>query len=642
MKFSHSWIQSYFKKPLPKPDKLAEILTMHSFETEACLLDRQANGDILEIDVLPNRGPDCYSHLGIARECAAVLDYQLKEPVFEYKGSDLDTKDYVSVDVQEPELCPRYIAFLVRDVKVAESPEWLKKRLTSIGQKPINNIVDIGNYVMLETGQPLHAFDLQKIGGRKIVVRKAVHGEKMFTLDNKEIDLPLGVLVIADDKEPMAVAGVKGGKKSGISKGTKDIVVEAAIFNPSAIYQSSRSAGVKTDASLRFEHGVSLFLAETGIKRMAALIQELGVGEPAGKFIDVCSAKHSLASVGFTSRDVKKLLGVEIDGAEITKILKKLRFGVEEKGEQFIVNPPKWRMDINIKEDVIEEIARMYGYENIPLEIPVQTGVLPERNDEYFFSAMIRGLLAEAGFSEVYNYSFLEKGEEKLKLENPVSSEKAYLRTGLYEGLKRNIEANFKNYDTVKLFEIGKVFGGGLAHENERIKIGIAAGYLKDNEKKRQVSMELKGIADMLCTKMGITEPLESEIIKDNVCEVDLSEIIEKAKSNIDLSDITQPISEALEYRPFSKYPAIIRDISLFVPLDTRIEEVMDVIENTGGEFLVDTDLFDEYTPDTKKSLAFRLIFQSFEKTLTDGEVNEIMEKIMNALEANLQWEVRK
>ncbi|MFC1756599.1 phenylalanine--tRNA ligase subunit beta [Patescibacteria group bacterium] len=638
MKFSYNWIQSYFDKPLPNPEKLAELFIMHSFEVET--KEKVGNDTILDLDILPNRAGDCSSHLGISREVAVLIDQKIVEPKFSLENIISEkTNDNLTLEVQEPDSCPRYMALLIKNVKVNSSPDWIKERLEAIGQKPINNIVDIANYVMLETGQPLHAFDLKKLGGQKIIVRLAEKGEKLTTLDDQNPVLDETVLLIADDKDPLAVAGIKGGKKAEITEETKDIVIESAVFDPISIRKASRKIGIVTDASYRFEHGVSMFLPEVAINRVANLIQEIAGGEVAEENIDICSKKPSLSSISFTKEDVEKLLGIKISEDEINKILNNLGFDVENKSGKFVVSPSKWRLDINIKEDLIEEIARIYGYENIKSEIPKESLLLGERNEEYFYSNLVKGILADMGLTEVYNYSFEKTGQVELK--NPIASDKKYLRMNLLQGLRLNVAENFKNFDDVKLFEIGKVFDKNLG---EKLHLAITI----DNRKNKKENIQkIKGAVAELLNRLGIADVDEfNECIKSDVYvfECDMDRIIELTGDNLELPEIQNHEMANFEYKPFSKFPAIIRDVSLFVPKDIQIVEVMDIIENTAGEFLVDTDLFDEYSPpdEDKKSLAFRLIFQSFEKTLTDKEVNEIMEKIIGALEQNISWQVRK
>ncbi|MBU1091597.1 phenylalanine--tRNA ligase subunit beta [Patescibacteria group bacterium] len=640
MKFSYNWLQSYFKEPLPKPDELADLLTTRSFETDKP--EKVGDDYLLSIDVLPNRVSDCSSHFGMAKECAVFFGENLsfEIPKFE-KNPKLRTEDYVSVEVENPDSCFRYIALLVKNPKIGPSPDWLKERLVSVGQKSINNVVDITNYVMLETGQPLHAFDLKKISGGKIVVRKAESGEKMETLSGQHVALSPNMLVIADEKEPMAVAGIKGGKKSGINEGTEALVIEAAIFNPADIRQTSREIGIQTDASFRFEHGISLILPEIAIERTAQLLSEIAKGDVAATNVDFCPNKPIFSRIFFTEDDVLKLLGEKIKSSDIKKILINLGFKVDREKERFSVFAPRERTDIKIKEDVIEEVARIYGYENIKSKMPEESLTTSERNEEYFFSNFMKGILVDMGFSEVYNYSFSKIG--KVELENPISRDKEFLRMNLKTGLVDKVAENLlKNpkLDEIKFFEIGKVFDNNLG-EKTHVAIIIA------NRKRtgEEILQEIKGAIEEFLNKLGIAEIGEFDgCVRRNVFEVDLERIVELTKENIEMPEVVGFGEGDIEYKPFSKYPAIIRDVSLFVPEGTQIVDVVDIIENTGGELLVDTDLFDEYAPPDggRKSLAFRLIFQSFDKTLTDKEVGDIMDKIIKALDENIQWEVRK
>ncbi|MCF7835816.1 MAG: phenylalanine--tRNA ligase subunit beta [Candidatus Marinimicrobia bacterium] len=639
MKFSYEWLQSYFDEELPEPKKLADLLSLHSFEVED--VKKIENDTILDLDILPNRVADCSSHLGIAREISAILNYELRIKNYELgNDSELKTKDFVEIKVQDEKLCPRYMATLIKGVSIGESPDWIKNRLLSIGVNSINNIVDIANYVMLEMGQPLHAFDLTKLEGGKIIIRNAKKGEEIETLDNKHIILNEDNLIIADEKHPLAIAGIKGGKKAEITEATKDIVIEAAIFDGVSIRKTSKDVNIRTDASFRFEHNLSLALPEKAIKRTAEMIKEIAGGEIAGSLIDTRKEKFETEKVIFKEDDVANLLGKKIPTKDIEGVLKRLGFSLEKDGENYFVTPPIERTDIKIKEDVVEEVIRIYGYENIESVTPIEVLPNQDENEEYFFSNFIRGVLVDMGFTEVYNYSFSKIG--KVELENPISKHKKFLRNNLKDDLALNMVENFKNFEEVKFFEIGKVFNTIQGGVIERTRLSIAVGNKKNTEIAEQ---ELKGAVEVFLNKLGVADVGEfDKCITGNIFEVDIIEIIDIAKENIEIPDIVNFDTKDVEYKKFSKFPAVVRDISLFVPADIRIEDVAGIIAESGGEMLVDTDLFDEYSPPDSynKSLAFHLIFQSFEKTLTDEEVNTIRDKIISALEENEAWEVRK
>ena len=664
MKFSYNWLQSYFKDELPEPKKLADILTMRSFEVESVL--KCGRDYILDVKVLANRMSDCSSHFGIARECAALLGVKLQFASQRANSKNivdrkLLTKDYVKIEVLEKEMCPRYTALLIRGVKIKQSPKWLVDKLSSIGQKSINNVVDATNYAMLEIGQPLHAFDLEKLGGRKIIVRRALEEEKITTLDNRSFVLSPQTLVIADEKEPLAIAGIKGGKKAEIDEKTKDILIEAAVFEPAAIRRTSRMINLKTDASLRFEHGVSLFLSEIALKRVSQLVKEIAGGEISAQYIDLCSRRPRQSSVLVKEEDIYKLLGEKIGLAEAQEILTSLGFEISRKnGKSLLATAPVERLDITTKEDAIEEIGRVYGYEKIISVVPEESLISPAQNDEYFYSEMLKNIFVGLGFSETYNYSLVRGEDDRLKLENSISPDRAFLRKDLISGLKQNIYDNFRYFDAVRLFEIGKVFRASGEGILEETKIAAAIGYKtfkKSEERKRELEIvfELKGAVETLLNKLGITDARFVQKENDNgdnnnqnnhkLAEIVVNDIvlgfITMESFEMDLQKIIELAEEDYAFKPISKYPAVTRDLAVFMPLNTKIEEVVDVIENTGGELLVDSDLFDMYEPEdgTKKSLAFHLIFQSDKKTLTDEEVNELVNKIIKALEENLEWQ---
>jgi phenylalanyl-tRNA synthetase beta chain len=363
MKFSYNWLQSFFDKKLPRPEKLAEVLTMHSFEVED--VEKFGKDFVLDIDVLPNR-TDCYSHFGMAREISAILGLKLKEE----KGNleedkNLKAENFASIKVVSG--CQRYSAKIIFDAKVKESPDWIKERLEVCGIKPINNVVDITNYVMLELGQPLHAFDLEKIEGKKIIVRFAKKGEKILTLDDEEYDLDKDILVIADSKKPIAIAGIKGGKETGISEKTKVILLESANFDPITIRRGSIKLDLKTDASMRFSHGLDSNLTEIAANRAAYLISEICGGKVAKGILDFYPKKVFPKKIKLEIGKVESLLGTKIPKQKILKILKSLGFKVNQK---LIVEVPTFRRDVSIQEDLIEEIGRIYGYEKIEKKFP--------------------------------------------------------------------------------------------------------------------------------------------------------------------------------------------------------------------------------------------------------------------------------
>ena len=705
MLFSYNWLQSFFKKKLPKPEKLAEILALHSFEVEE--VKRVRKDWALDIDVLPNRAPDCFSHLGITREISAILNYKLG--IGEWKlteDKNLKAKDFVSVEVKPRQACPRYTARVITDVKVGPSPKWIRDRLEVCGLRPINNVVDIANYVMLETGQPLHAFDGEKLEGQKIIIRFAKEREKIVTLDEEKYDLDEDILVIADEKSPVAIAGIKGGKLPEIDNKTKIVVLESANFNPKVIRKGSKTIDLKTDASWRFEHGIDPNLTEIGINRAAFLIQKIAKGNVAKGLIDFYPKKVLPKRIRLDFDYVKSLLGREIPKKEIINILKRLDFKITGvRPLQIEVEVPTFRLDISIPEDLIEEIGRIYGYQRIKATFPTVSLIPPKRNLDIFWENVIKNILKEAGLTEVYNYSFVSPeqfsifnsqfskvGKEDksssspfaaarvIEVENPISEEQKYLRPSLIPNLLKNVQKNQKNFREIRIFELGKIFQA--PRTEKRMLTGLITG---------DAFYQMKGVIDSLLQKIGISNiwydefeatpedsnppatlpskgraPSKISIWHPKICaeikvnheEIGfLGEISQKILGDleiegklvvfdIDFEKLQRLSSEETIYQPISRYPAAVRDIAVLVPPEVRVEEVLNKIETAAGILVRDVDLFDIYEgeelPEGKKNLAFHIIYQAKDRTLSSKEIDEIQDKIIKALEEELEWEVRK
>ena len=678
MIFSYNWLQSFFRGRLPKPKKLAEILTMSSFEIEK--LEKKGDDWVLDIDVLPNRAGDCFSHLGIARECAALLNLKLKtqNTKFQPKTQNLDIKNLLKIKVENSDLCLRYTARVITGVKVGESPKYIRERLKVCGLQPINNVVDIVNYVMLELGQPLHAFDLDKISGKKIIVRKAKKGEKIITLDNNKFNLAQDILIIADEKNPLAIAGIKGGKKAEIDKNTKTIVLEAANFDKIAIRKARQELKLQTDASLRFEHGIDANLTEQGINRAADLIQKIacppkfserkfwrGNGKTSKGLIDFFPKKVFPKTIKLEFDYVEQLLGVKIPKKEIISILENLGFKTKEKTEFLEVEIPTFRLDLSIPEDLIEEIGRIFGYCNIKPVFPLAVLTPPKRNIDCFWQKKVKNILKETGFTEVYNYSFINEKDAKIfnwqqktliELENPLSAEQKYLRPCLIPNLLKNIQKNQKRFNEIKIFELGKVFRTGLKTgvEEKRMLTGILTG--------NNMFYETKGVVDLLLNKLGISNVWYNEqemfICKTKKCaEIKingkgigfLGEISAEIKAcvfAIDFEKLQKHCSEEIMYQPISLYPTAIRDLAVLVPREIKVADVLNKINIAGGKLVRDVDIFDIYEgekiQDGKKNFAFHIIYQAEDRTLTNKEIDEIHNRIIKVLEKNPSWEVRK
>jgi len=687
MVFSYNWLQSFFKKRLPKPEKLAELLTMHFFEVES--VEKRGKDWVFDIDVLPNRASDCFSHLGIVREIAAIINTNYRDPISIIKEDQrMKAKDFVSVEVKNKPACPRYTARVVTDVKVGSSPKWIKARLKVCGLRPLNNIVDIANYVMLETGQPLHAFDGQKLEGKKIVVRFAKKREGIITLDEEKYDLNEDILVIADAKKPVAIAGIKGGKIPEINRKTKIVILESANFNPQVVRKASRKLGLKTDASLRFEHGIDPNLTELAINRVASLIQEIAGGRITQGLIDFYPKKVFPKRIKLDLDYVESLLGIKIPEKEIKNILNRLQFKITQVGSgQLMIKVPTFRLDISIREDLIEEIGRVHGFDKIKAIFPIASLISPKRNLDIFWEDITKNILKEAGFTEVYNYSFVGEKEAKIfnykekeiiEVENPVSVEQKYLRPSLIPNLLKNVKENLKYLDEIKIFELGKIFINSCrVANNEQLEKRMLAGLIAKKEGREEEFYRLKGVIDALLNKLGISniwydeyqptpegsklsiwQPQKCAEIKVNHTEIGFlgeisSKILDELKLNLkivvfnlDFKKLSKFASEETIYQPISRYPTAVRDLAVLVPQGTKVVEVLNKINVTGGSLVRDVDLFDIYEgeelPEGKKNLAFHIVYQSETRTLSSKEIDKIHQKIIKTLEENPGWEVRK
>ncbi len=702
MIFSYHWLQSFFSKKLPKPEKLAEVLTMHSFETTCQYQNNLSNffekkgkrEVLLDIDVLPNRGSDCFSHLGIAREISAVLNFPLNfswEKSISFKEDpQLKTKDFIEVKVKSREDCLRYTGRIIFNIKVKPSPRWLREKLIACGLRPINNIVDIANYVMLEIGQPLHAFDFEKIeenkkGKKEIIVRRAKKGEKIVTLDGEEYELDENILIIADPKEPLAIAGIKGGKKAEIDEKTKTVILESANFSPTVIRQGSRHIDLKTDASWRFEHGLDPNLTELAINRAVSLIQKVAGGKIAQGLVDFYPQKIFPKKIILNLNEVEELLGAKISEKKVKDIFQRLEFKISKPAfasksfqEKILeVEIPTFRQDLNLPEDLIEEIGRIYGFEKIPPNFPFASLIPPKRNFEVFWEGMAKDILKETGLVEVYNYSFIGEKEKNLfrfkeiiELENPTSADFKYLRPSLLPNLLKNILKNQRFFQQIKIFELGKIFRESKDKtkiEEKKMLSGAITG---------EAFFEVKGVVDFLFQRLGIPgvwydqfqptpEDTEVSLWHPTRCaeiKVDHQEIgflgeispniLESLKIkgkvvafDIDFEKLSRLASEETVYQPISPYPAVIRDISILLPRKVLVEEVLNEIERNGGRLIADVDLFDIYEgeelPEGTKNLSFHIVYQDQDRPLSSEEVNEVHEKIIKAIEEK-GWEVRK
>ena len=642
MKFSYSLVKKlapgkYFK------EELAEKLNLHSFETV------DLGEDVLEISVTPNRYADAASHLGIAREAAAIFNVKLQDPSIKILKPDLKDKGLLSVNIKEKKLCRRYIGAYISGVKVGPSPAWMKGILESCGLRSINNIVDIMNYVMLELGQPMHAFDAEKISGG-IIARKAKKGESIETIDGNKLALHEENLVIADVKNPLAIAGIKGGKSSEVSLKTKNIFLEAANFEGGNIYRSSRKRGLVTDASVRFSHRATPELAFWAMNRALQLVKEIAGGK-AYKPIDVYPKKQSKEVIKVDFKKINNLIGYHFSEKEIWHSLQ--AFGFKKIGNK--VEIPWFRPDVQNIEDLAEEVARLRGYDAlIPHPPKVALGVASEEG-QIILKDRLRSFLAGAGASEVYNYSFLSKeeaGAGAVELANPMSSQYQFLRGSLKPNLVKNLESNSRFFDAARIFEIGKIFlskNGGVA---EKLMLGVGI-FSKDSY------LELKGLLDSLLGSLGITDydlaekgqSGQGNDIKINIDGAEAgsfglaSKMRHASILELDLDLLLKNISEEREFKPLSKFPSITRDLSIYVPNKVRVGEILDLVQRVSSKLVQDVDLIDFYDKsdgqEKRKSLTFRIVFQAEDRTLTDAEADREMAVINQVLIDKFNVELR-
>lgn len=634
MKVSTKWLQSYFEKKLPPAEELVELISVRAFEVE----DLEVVGEdfMIDVDVLPNRAHDALSHKGVAKELSLMLERPLLDtPRYSRSENVEESKTEISVDVQESEKCRRYTARVIKNVKIGESPDWLKERLETVGQKSINNVVDATNFVMLDLGQPLHAFDLDKLDGG-IVVRNAKEGEQITTLTDEEKTLKDFHLVIADEKDALAIAGVKGGKKAEVDENTKNIAIECANFDPVTTRKTARRLNILTDSSKRFENDLTPEICLEVMERITDLITDIANGGEMkiGPVTDVYSNPQELPDVLITVDAVNKKLGLDLELEEVQDILERFGFEMMLEGENIRVAIPSERLDLNIAEDLIEEIGRIYGYELIPSEIPTFEKT-PNVNKEIFYQTKISNILTEIGFSEIYTYSFQNKGEIKMK--NPIASDKKFLRTNIADGMRKALEDNLKNkdylgVDSVAVFEFGHVFVG------EQEYTSFAIGWSKGKDKKGQWGEELQTALQAISNELGIV--LEGSV-EDNVFEANFSKVLESLEAPESYGDLFGDIHN-ITFKSISNYPVMTRDIAVWVSGAEAREKVEEILKEGGTELMIkEPRLVDTFEKDGRTSLAYRLVFQSSEKTLTDEELTPITDEIYKKLGEEEGFEVR-
>jgi phenylalanyl-tRNA synthetase beta chain len=657
---------------------------------------------LIELEVTPNRG-DCLSMLGVAREVAAIFKQPLRLQIPEVKPQPNEVKEYVQVEIEDVALCSRYVARLFKQVKIAPSPLWIQNRLRAGGVRPINNIVDLTNYVMLELGQPLHAFDYDRLKEGKIVVRKAREGEELVSLDGVTRTLNPDRLVIADAKEPVALAGVMGGHNTEVTPKTTTVLLESACFHPQTIRRTSQVLNLRSESSNRFEKGVDVEGCTLAAHRTAQLLQDIQAGEVVDGIIDQYPKPFTPRTILLKTDRVNFLLGVKIPTEEEEEILSRLNFQVQRQPNEtsgqapyLIVKVPSYRPDIEREIDLVEEIARLYGYNQIPVSLPFGAATKGKRVDGQEISAKIKEVLISCGLNEVVTFSFINPAvfdrfglppespyRNTIKLQNPLRIDTAALRTTLLPGLVEVIQRNFNRRVTNgAIFEIGRVFypdsidGAGFqsALPEERMMLSAAGtGQTLNSWHQPAIAIDFyyfKGVLETLLTALGLAkisfeatgkEPgfhpgrtaqvmvngnqvgLIGELHPDVLENYDLP--VPVVTFSVDLTRLTSLPGKSKTYTPLPHFPGVNRDIAVVLPKDIPAAEVCFLIEKTGGNLLRNVRLFDVYQGEQIKkgyrSLAFTLVFQADDRTLTDNEVSVSMEAITAVLKEKLGAELR-
>lgn len=624
-----------------------------------------------EYEVTSNR-VDCFGVLGIAREAAATFRKPFVPPVVTESGNDEKTEDYISVEIQAPDLCSRYVARVVKNIKIAPSPEWMQRRLAASGIRPINNIVDITNYVMQEYAQPMHAYDLDTIAGHKIVVKRAENGEKFQTLDGQERELDSSILMICDGEKSVGLAGIMGGENSKITDDVKTMLFEAACFDGTNIRLSGKKIGMRTDAQAKFEKGLDPNTTMEAMNRACQLIEELGAGEVVGGCVDVYPEKKEPIDVAYDVDKINALLGIDVSEDEMCKYWEMVDL-VPDKAKK-CVHVPTWRQDILRLADLAEEVARFYGYDKIPTTLP--SGEATQGGVSYQTSIcnMIRNVIESYGFSEGMTYSFespkafdkllIPKGDElrrAIEISNPLGVDYSIMRTTPLNGMLTSLSTNYnhRNKD-VRLYEMANVYlpeSLPLTKLPEE-KMMLALGMYGQGD-----FFDIKGCVEAILDRLGITtgvtyEPKgehsylhpgrKADIMMDREVLGYLGEVHPEVADNynlgtktyvavLDVAKLAEKANFDIKYQGVAKFPAVTRDISLVMKKTVLAGQIEEVIRKSGGKLLEDYHLFDIYEGENvgkdEKSLAYSIRFRAKDRTLEDKDVSAVMDKILKKLE---------
>ncbi len=625
---------------------------------------------VFEYEITSNR-VDCYSILGIAREAAVTFGKTYCPPAPAVTGNEEKASDYIQVEVQDEELCPRYCARVVKNIQIAPSPEWMQRRLAASGIRPINNLVDITNYVMEEFGQPMHAYDLRRIAGNKIIVRRAKDGDEFQTLDGQLRKLDRDVLMICDAEKEVGIAGIMGGENSKIVDDVKTVLFEAACFDGTNIRLSSKRLGMRTEASAKFEKGLDPNNAQAAIDRACQLIEELGCGEVVGGMVDCYPAPRQPRRVAFDWQQVNKLLGTDIPEQEMLRIFALLDLGYDSEKKEVIV--PTFRQDLECGADLAEEVARFYGYDKIPTTLPGGEGTAGKLSFKLRVEELARNVAEYCGFSQAMTYSFEsprvfdklslaadDPMRQAITIMNPLGEDYSIMRTSVINGMLTSLSVNYNRRNkNIHLYELGNIYlPKALPLEelpDERMQLML--GFYGDGD-----FFTMKGVVEEFLEQAGLKKKLvcdpsrkkpflhpgrQAELVYDGkvigwIGEVhpdvtDRYEIGDRTYlADLDMQGITKLASFDKKYVGIVRYPAVTRDISMVAKKEIRVGQIEEVIEKFGGKLLESYHLFDVYEGSQiargYKSVAYSITFRAKDRTLEDKEVGKVMEKILDGL----------
>jgi phenylalanyl-tRNA synthetase beta chain len=668
----HAWLAELVDVPADVA-KVATEISLRGFEVAETDLSR----GVIDFEVTANR-PDCLSHLGIAREAAVIWSARVKPPALTALAPDGDSA--ISVEVDDRELCPRYCA-QVFDVQVGPSPPWLAERLESAGVRPINSIVDVTNYVMLELGQPMHAFDLVRLAGQRLVIRRARKGETLRTLDGVVRTLDEEMLVIADAERPVAIGGVMGGRDSEIGQETKRIALESAYFQPASVRRTSKALGLKTEASIRFERGGDVGAPPVGIARAAALFEKIRTGRPVGPIVDRYASPRPAVGVALRAERIARLLGQRVPPADVPRILEPLGFRVAADGtsrdERWAVTVPSFRVDVTTEADLIEEVGRHYGFDRLPATFPVLESPQPPPDAAILREKSTRQLLTAAGFSEAMTFAFIERqaatpfcdnGSEPRAIANPLSEKFAVLRPSLLPGLlDASVYNRRRERRDIRLFETGSRFtAAGEGRAVGFVWAGAGRPQHWSSAARNVDFFDVKGVVEALCGAFGVVVEftpasrgflqagrgaevwainsggrhligLAGQLAAPVVAARGFPDSEEIFAAEIDATVLgTLASGDDLRAQPLPRHPSIVRDISILVDEALPAAAVRGTIRSAAPATLASISEFDRYqgkgVPEGRVSLSLRLTFRAPDRTLTDQEAQDATARIVTAL----------